>query len=111
VSKTHTINARPVDLMRIMDLKLANPNAAIDWKSLLEKEGSDIVAELTQEPPDLKTHNYKTINTSFYDSIDQAANVWAHYGWRVVGAIGSRGPGYANQLILERPIDVTHPSD
>lgn len=59
----------------------------------------------------VQTHNYTVINTSFYHGIEAAANMCAERGWRVVGAIGARGPSFADQLILERPIGVTHPDD
>lgn len=59
----------------------------------------------------MKTHDYKVINSSLYGKTEEAANAWAERGWRVVGAIGSRGSGYADQLILERPVGVTHPDD
>lgn len=58
-----------------------------------------------------KTHNYKIINASHHRNTEDAANWWSQQGWRVVGAMGSRGSGYADQLILERPVGVTHPND
>jgi hypothetical protein len=58
-----------------------------------------------------KTHNYKAINTSHHKSLGEAANFWAEHGWRVVGAMTKEGPGYADQLILERPVGVSHPDD
>jgi hypothetical protein len=58
-----------------------------------------------------KTHNYKIINASHYTSPEEAANDCAERGWRVVGAISSKGTGYAHQLILERPVGITHPDD
>lgn len=58
-----------------------------------------------------RTHNYKVINASSYKNAEEAANFWAEMGWRVVGAIGARGPGYGDRLILERPVGLTHPDD
>lgn len=60
---------------------------------------------------DMKTHDYKVINTSLYGNVEEAANFWAQRGWRVVGAMSSQGAGYADRLILERPVGVTHPDD
>lgn len=60
---------------------------------------------------DMKTHNYKVINTSLYGNAEDAANWWAQMGWRVVGGLGAQGPSYADKLILERPVGVTHPDD
>lgn len=58
-----------------------------------------------------RTHNYKVINASSRKNAEEAANFWAELGWRVVGAIGARGPGYGDRLILERPVGLTHPDD
>jgi hypothetical protein len=58
-----------------------------------------------------KTHNYKVVNASHHKSVESAATDWSEMGWRVVAALASRGPGYADQLILERPVGITHPND
>lgn len=55
--------------------------------------------------------NYRTVNASHYKNLAEAANDMADRGWRVVAAISSRGPSYAHELILERPVDVSHPDD
>lgn len=59
----------------------------------------------------MKTHVYKVVNTSHQKNIENAANHWAELGWRVVGVVGDNRPGYADQLILERPVEVIHPDD
>lgn len=59
----------------------------------------------------MKTHNYKVINTSLYGNVEEAANFWAERGWRVVGSMGARDSSYADRLILERPVGMTHPDD
>ena len=74
-----------------------------------EQEVTSIVAGWVLQGS--KTHNYKAVNTSHYGGVEDAANACAERGWRVVGAIGARGPSYADQLILERPMGVTHPDD
>lgn len=53
-------------------------------------------------------YEYKTINVSHYVSVEDAANSWAEDGWRVAAAIGSRGPGYADSLILERMLEPSY---
>lgn len=59
-----------------------------------------------------KQYNYEVVNTSLHFSgVYEAANAWAERGWRVVGAIGSKGPGYADQIIVERPVWMSHPDD
>lgn len=58
-----------------------------------------------------KTHDYKVINASHHKNVEEAANRWAELGWRVVGAIGASGIGYADQLVLERPVGIIHPDD
>lgn len=59
----------------------------------------------------LRTHNYLTVNTSHHESVDKAANYWAEMGWRVVGAISPYKAGYAISLVLERPVEISHPDD
>jgi hypothetical protein len=56
-------------------------------------------------------YDYKIINTSHHETMLTAANAWAERGWRVVAALSAKGPGYADRLILERPIWVSHPDD
>jgi hypothetical protein len=58
-----------------------------------------------------KGYDYKVINASYFKNAEQAANAYSLQGWRVVGVISSRGPGYANELVLERPTGMTHPDD
>lgn len=59
----------------------------------------------------MKTHDYKVINVSLHKSVEDAANAWAEKGWRVVGVVPMAGPGYSNQLVVERPVGVAHPDD
>lgn len=59
----------------------------------------------------VQTHNYTVINVSLYGKAEDAANWFAKMGWRVVAGLGAQGPEYADQLILERPVGVTHPDD
>jgi hypothetical protein len=75
-----------------------------------EREVAQLVGSqaLFAEP---QTHTYKTVNASHYKSVTAAANFYATMGWRVVGVIGSCGPGYADQLVLERPLGISHPDD
>ena len=56
-------------------------------------------------------YDYKVINTSHHETMFNAANSWAERGWRVVAALSAKGPGYADRLILERPIWMSHPDD
>ena len=58
-----------------------------------------------------RTHNYKVVNTSFYADVEEAANTLAEHGWRAIAVIPSKGPGYAHQLVVERPIGLSHPDD
>lgn len=58
-----------------------------------------------------RAYTYTVINCSNYKNVEEAASKMAERGWRVVGAIGAKGPGYSDRLILERPLDVTHPDD
>lgn len=58
-----------------------------------------------------KTHDYKVVNASHHEDAEGAANAYAEQGWRVVAAMGARGIGYADQLVLERPVGITHPDD
>lgn len=60
---------------------------------------------------DLKTHNYKAINASLYQSVEDAMNTWAERGWRVVSVNIDTRSGYADQIFLERPVGVNHPDD
>jgi hypothetical protein len=66
---------------------------------------------MTESMSARRTHNYKTINASKYNTIAEAANYWADLGWRVVGVVSDTRPGYAHSLILERPVGVSHPND
>lgn len=59
----------------------------------------------------MKTHDYKVVNPTYYPSMEEAANGWAERGWRIVGVVSDNRPGYANELVLERPVGVTHPAD
>lgn len=58
-----------------------------------------------------RTHNYKVVDSPSYNLVAATANEWADRGWRVVAAIVRRGPEYGDRLILERPVDVSHPDD
>lgn len=58
-----------------------------------------------------RQYNYKTVDTPSYNLVAAAANEWADRGWRVVAAVARRGPEYGDRLILERPVDVSHPND
>ncbi len=61
-----------------------------------------------------KRYEYKTINVSqeppLYDSINNmvrptietAANRWAELGWETVAVMPSRGPGYADAILVRR---------
>lgn len=64
-------------------------------------------SELTNE----RTHEYKTVNASDGPTEAVVANKWAEHGWRVVGVISDTRSGYAHQLMLERPVGVSHPDD
>lgn len=37
-----------------------------------------------------------------HPSIPSAANRWAAMGWRTVGVIPARGPGYADCILVEK---------
>lgn len=52
----------------------------------------------------MQRYEYKTINSSHYKSVEEAANAWAQDGWRTVSVVPALGPGYANALVLEREI-------
>jgi hypothetical protein len=52
----------------------------------------------------IPTHEYKTINFTHHDTPENAANVWAQRGWRVVAIMKFT-------MLLERPIGLTHPDD
>lgn len=76
-----------------------------------EQEVARIVGIATLYGEDVKLsarrYEYKTINTSHFGeagAVEKAANAYAEEGWRAVAAIGARGPGYADALIIERPI-------
>lgn len=66
-----------------------------------------IHGELTNE----REYNYKVVDSPSYNLVAATANEWADKGWRVVAAIVRRGPEYGDRLILERPVDVSHPDD
>jgi hypothetical protein len=51
------------------------------------------------------------VNVSHYKNTEEAANAMALRGWRVVAALVAKGTGHANQIIVERPVGVTHPDD
>lgn len=77
-----------------------------------EREVAQIVGRMAATGlPAVKEYDYKKVNCSHYKNVEEAANAMALRGWRVVAAIGSRGAGYANELIVERPVGVTHPDD
>jgi len=58
------------------------------------------------------SYEYKTINISLEPSphptglkkvtIETTANRWAAMGWRTVAVMPSRGPGYADAILIER---------
>lgn len=58
-----------------------------------------------------KTHDYKAVNASLYQSVEDAMNDFAERGWRVVSVNIDTRPGHADQIFLERPIGVSHPDD
>lgn len=59
-----------------------------------------------------KSHDYKVINPTAYGStVEYVCNLFADMGWRVVAVISDNRPGYADTLILERPVGVSHPND
>lgn len=57
-------------------------------------------------------YEYQVINVSLEPSpdphgirkatIESAANRWTKQGWRTVAAMPSRGPGYADAILIER---------
>lgn len=57
-------------------------------------------------------YEYQTINVSLEPSpdphgirkasIESAANRWAKQGWRTVAVMPSRGPSYADAILIER---------
>jgi len=59
-------------------------------------------------------YEYKTVNITLEPhgpdypfrkpTIQSAANRWARMGWRTVGVILSRGPGYADAILVEREV-------
>lgn len=49
-------------------------------------------------------YEYHTMNASHYPSLHAAANECAKEGWRTVAVLPSRGPGYADTLLLERQL-------
>lgn len=53
----------------------------------------------------MKTHQYDVINASHFKDLRTAINVCADQGWRIASVIGSRGPGYADVLVVERPVE------
>lgn len=59
----------------------------------------------------MREYNYRTVNISHYKNIAEAANDMADRGWRVVGVVCDTRPGYTHSLMLERPVDVSHPDD
>ena len=59
-------------------------------------------------------YEYKTINISLEPpvtdkhkrpTVESAANRWAKQGWRTVAVIPSQGPGYADSILIERPLN------
>lgn len=52
----------------------------------------------------MQRYEYKTINSSHYKSVEDAANSWAEDGWRTVSVVPARAPGYADVVVLEREI-------
>lgn len=77
-----------------------------------EREVARIVGAAALTPNiGTREYNYRLVNTSQHKSIVEAAHSWADRGWRVVGAISASKPGYAHQLILERPVGMNHPDD
>ena len=77
-----------------------------------EREVAKIVgaAALTGSS-ETRAYNYKAVDTPSYNLVAATANEWADRGWRVVAAVARRGPEYGDRLILERPVDVSHPND
>ena len=59
-------------------------------------------------------YEYKTVNVSLepiaegarmrVSTIESAANRWAAMGWRTVSVMPSRGPGYADAILVERSL-------
>lgn len=56
-------------------------------------------------------YEYKMVNVSLEPvpdrggpkaTMESAANRWAQMGWRTVSAIPSKGPGYADTILVER---------
>lgn len=60
---------------------------------------------------DLKTHDFIVVNVSIYKDVEDAANIWAKRGWRVVSVNIDARQGYADQIFLERPVGISHPDD
>lgn len=72
-----------------------------------EQEVAKIVGQAAWHGDDVKLphgYEYAVINCSHYDTVQAAANAAAKEGWRVVAAIGSQGPGYADSLVIERHV-------
>lgn len=77
-----------------------------------EREVARIVGAAALTPNvGTREYNYKVVNASSYHTLAATANASADHGWRVVAAVSSRGPGYSHELILERPVGMTHPDD
>jgi hypothetical protein len=77
-----------------------------------EREVAQIVGRMAVTGlPAIKEFDYKVVNVSHYKNTEEAANAMALRGWRVVAALVAKGTGHANQLIVERPVGVTHPDD
>lgn len=76
-----------------------------------EREVAQIVGRWARGWTGEKEFDYKTVNPTHFSSIEEAANSWAERGWRVVAVNSDNRPGYANSLILERPVGVSHPDD
>lgn len=60
-----------------------------------------------------RTHNYKVINPTSYGqkNVEYVCNLFADMGWRVAAVVSDNRPGYADAIILERPVGITHPDD
>lgn len=78
-----------------------------------EREVAKIVgaAALMGKVTATREYNYKVLNASYHHTVAEAANDVAEHGWRVVAVISDTRPGHAHCLILERPVDVSHPDD
>ncbi len=55
-----------------------------------------------------KTHNYMVVDSDY--NLQETLDKWAERGWRLVTVI-SRSFGRWYDLVLERPVEVTHSDD